>query len=112
MQGANKFVLALAEAAASGDAGGGAAELELPPAELLAGVVGHRGTAKSLTRAAADPELVARFTAVLSGWCGTVEAALAEGAAAGKDAEDAGARAGLVAAQELLGAALETRAHL
>ncbi|PSC73956.1 flagellar outer dynein arm heavy chain gamma [Micractinium conductrix] len=95
VQGANKFVLALAEAAASGDAGGGAAELELPPAELLAGVVGHRGTAKSLTRAAADPELVARFTAVLSGWCGTVEAALAEGAAAGKDAEDAGPEADL-----------------
>lgn len=67
--------------------------MPLPPAELLSLVVGHRGTAKSLTSAAADTELVARFTAVLTGWCSTVEAVLAAGEAAiaGKDAEDAGA---------------------
>lgn len=92
-QGAAKFVSVLAEATAAG--GGTAAEdaLPLPPAEMLSSVVGHRGTAKSLTRAAADTELVARFSALLAGWCDTLEAALAAGGAAmaGKDAEDAGA---------------------
>ena len=57
-------------------------------------VSSHRvggGGHKSLTRAAGDPQLLARFAAVMSDWCSTVEAAL-RGAelAAGKDAEDAG----------------------
>ncbi|KAL4452763.1 hypothetical protein ABPG75_008425, partial [Micractinium tetrahymenae] len=92
VQGATKFVSVLAEATASGGSTAAEDALPLPPPELLSSVVGHRGTAKSLTRAAADAELVARFSAVLAGWCGTIEAVLAEGEAAmaGKDAEDAG----------------------
>lgn len=85
-QGATKFASSLAEAAAGA---GGGAELALPEPKLLAAVVGHRGP-KSLTRAAADPSLVAAFSAALEGWCSTVEGALAEGELEGKDAEDAG----------------------
>lgn len=86
MQGATKFATSLAEAAAGT---GGGAELALPEPKLLSAVVGHRGL-KSLTRAAADPTLVAAFSAALEGWCAAVDGALAEGALEGKDAEDAG----------------------
>lgn len=92
-QGATKFVSTLAEATASGAHVSGDAALGLPDPQLLATVLGHRGSSKSLTRAAANADLVARFSAVLAGWCGAVETALTEGEAAmgGKDAEDAGA---------------------
>ncbi len=79
----------LAEATASS---GAEDALPLPPAELLSSVISPSGTAQSLSQAAADPELVARFSALLASWCGTLEAVLAAGEAAmgGKDAEDAG----------------------
>ena len=65
--------------------------LPLPEQQYLAAVVGHRaGSTKSLTKAAANPELVAAFSAALAGWCDSVEAALREAALEGKDAEDAG----------------------
>lgn len=95
-QGATKLVSVLAEATASS---GAEDALPLPPAELLASVMGPSGTAKSLSQAAADPELVARFSALLASWCATLEAVLAAGEAAmaGKDAEDAGAQGRLFA---------------
>ncbi len=69
--------------------------LPLPEQQFLAAVVGHRaGSAKSLTKAAANPELVAAFAASLTGWCDSVEAALRAGTLEGKDAEDAGAAPG------------------
>ena len=87
-QGATKFASALG-AAAAGAAGDAA--LPLPDARYLGAVTGHRaGSTKSLTRAAADPELVAAFAAALAEWCAAVEGALCENEASGKDAEDAG----------------------
>lgn len=92
-QGATKFAAALGEAAAGA---GGGVELPLPEQQFLAAVVGHRaGSAKSLTKAAANPELVAAFEAALTGWCDSVEAALRSSTLEGKDGEDAGA-AGVV----------------
>ena len=70
--------------------------LPLPEQQFLAAVVGHRaGSAKSLTKAAANPELVAAFEAALAGWCDRVDAALRDSTLEGKDAEDAGAAAWL-----------------
>lgn len=86
-QGAIKFASALAEAAAGTAAG--AVTLQLPEQRLLSSVVAHRGP-KSLTRAAADLDLVAAFSAALAGWCSALEGLLADSELAGKDAEDAG----------------------
>lgn len=88
LQGATKFASALAEAAAGMGAG---VALPLPEQQYLAAVLGHHaGSTKSLTKAAANPELVAAFAAALAGWCDSVDAALRGGALEGKDAEDAG----------------------
>ena len=91
-QGATKFAAALGEAAAGADGG---VALPLPEQQFLSAVVGHRpGSIKSLTKAAANPLLVAAFAAALSSWSDSVEAALREGVLEGKDAEDAGVTAG------------------
>lgn len=63
--------------------------LQLPEQRLLSSVVAHRGP-KSLTRAAADLDLVAAFSAALAGWCSALEGLLADSELGGKDAEDAG----------------------
>lgn len=75
---------------------GDEAALPLPEPQYLAAVTGHRaGSTKSLSRAAADPELVPHFAAALTQWCATVEQALDTGEQGSKDAEDAGGRLGI-----------------
>jgi hypothetical protein len=88
-QSASKFATLLEEAAAGA---GVTVALPLPEPRHLAAALGRGGSAKSLTRAAANPELVAHFAAALGGWCDALEGALNDGAAAaaGKGGEDAG----------------------
>lgn len=85
-QSATKFATVLAEAATSI---GSAAVLLLPDPALLA-LLDPRGGARAASRAAADPELAPRFTAVLTSWCNAVESLLTEGLQDAKGAEDAG----------------------
>ncbi|KAI3432720.1 hypothetical protein D9Q98_004263 [Chlorella vulgaris] len=89
LQGAAKLATTLSEAAAAADS---QLALPLPEARLLAAAMGgSRGGTKSLTKAAANEELVAEFAAVLAGWCVSLEGALKEGREGGEGVGDVAA---------------------
>ena len=85
-QGATKFASVLAQAAAALSSSVGVAE---PDAALLA-TLDLRGGPQAFAKAAAEPELAGRFTALLGQWGHTVEQLLGEALADAKDAEEAG----------------------
>jgi hypothetical protein len=89
LQGAAKLATTLSEAAAAAES---QLALPLPDARLLAAAMGGgRGGTKSLTKAAANEELVAEFAAVLAGWCVSLEGALKEGREGGEAGGDVAA---------------------
>ncbi len=71
---------------------GASIALQQPDAQALA-AVDARLDAKAFVKAAADKQLATHFTAVLSGWCDTVQDLLQAGLGGTKDSDGAGTEA-------------------